>query len=68
MRGHTVAGLAFADRRTNGMKHLEALGDAGLKAVHLLPSFHFASINEDKTTWLTTPDLSVFPSDGTHGK
>ncbi len=57
--------LAFADRRTNGMKHLDALADAGLKAVHLLPSFHFASINEDKTTWLTTPDLSVFPPDGT---
>ncbi len=62
---HRGTYLAFADRRTNGMKHLEALGDAGLKAVHLLPSFHFASINEDKTTWLTTPDLSVFPSDGT---
>jgi pullulanase len=31
------------------MKHLDALADAGLKAVHLLPSFHFASINEDKT-------------------
>ncbi len=57
--------LAFTDRRSNGMKHLEALGDAGLKAVHLLPSFHFASINEDKNTWLTTPDLSVFPPDGT---
>ncbi len=57
--------LAFTHRHTSGMKHLEALADAGLKAVHLLPSFHFASINEDKTTWLTTPDLSVFPPDGT---
>jgi pullulanase len=57
--------LAFSGRRTNGMKHLEALADAGLKAVHLLPSFHFASINEDKTTWQTTGDLSVFPPDGT---
>ena len=62
---HRGTYLAFADRRTNGMKHLEALADAGLKAVHLLPSFHFASINEDKTTWQTTPDLSVFPPDGT---
>src|SRR6202171_4343176 len=62
---HRGTYLAFADRRTNGMKHLEALADAGLKAVHLLPSFHFASINEDKTTWHTTPDLSVFPPDGT---
>jgi len=62
---HRGTYLAFADHGTNGMKHLEALGDAGLKAVHLLPSFHIASINEDKTTWLTTPDLSVFPPDGT---
>ena len=62
---HRGTYLAFADRHTNGLKHLEALADAGLKAVHLLPSFHFASINEDKTTWLATPDLSAFPPDGT---
>lgn len=62
---HRATYLAFADRSTNGMRHLEALGDAGLKAVHLLPSFHFASIDEDKTTWQTTPDLSVFTPDGT---
>jgi pullulanase len=62
---HRGTYLAFAGRSTNGMKHLEALADAGLKAVHIMPSFHFASIDEDKTTWLTTPDLSVFPPDGT---
>lgn len=56
--------LAFSDHDSNGMKHLEALADAGLKAVHIMPSFHFASVNEDKTTWQTTPDLSVFPPDG----
>ena len=26
--------------------------------MHILPSFHFASINEDKSTWQTTGDLS----------
>jgi len=62
---HRGTYLAFADRGTNGTKHLKALAEAGLKAVHLLPSFHFASINEDKTTWQTTPDLSGFPPDGT---
>jgi pullulanase len=62
---HRGTYLAFADHSTNGMKHLKALAEAGLKAVHLLPSFHFASINEDKATWLTTPDLSVFPPDST---
>src|SRR3984957_6659447 len=62
---HRGTYLAFADHGTNGMKHLQALAGAGLKAVHLLPSFHFASINEDRATWLTTPDLSPFPPDGT---
>ena len=56
--------LAFTGQHTDGMKHLEALADAGLKAVHILPSFHFASVNEDKTTWQFTPDLSVYPPDG----
>lgn len=57
--------LAFADSDSNGMKHLRALADSGLKAVHLLPSFHFASINEDKSTWQTTPDLSIYAADST---
>lgn len=54
---------AFADFQSNGMQHLHSLAQSGLKAVHLLPSFHFASINEDKTTWQTTGDLSQYPPD-----
>jgi len=42
---------AFAQKRSNGMKHLATLGLAGVTHVHLLPSFDFATINEDKTTW-----------------
>jgi pullulanase len=61
---HRGTYLAFADERTDGMKHLRALSAAGLKAVHLLPTFHFNSINEDKSTWQTTPDLSIYPPDG----
>ena len=56
---------AFKDKNSNGMKHLRALAESGLKAVHILPSFHFASINEDKSTWLTTGDLSLDAPDGT---
>jgi pullulanase len=56
---------AFADMNSNGMKHLEALAQSGLKAVHIMPSFHIASINEDKSTWQTTGDLSADPPDGT---
>src|SRR5579864_3416365 len=55
---------AFADQNSNGMRHLRELAQSGLKAVHILPSFHFASVNEDQSTWKTTGDLSQFPPDG----
>jgi pullulanase len=61
---HRGTYLAFTDVNSDGMKHLRKLEDAGLRAIHLLPTFHFNSINEDKSTWLTTPDLSGYPSDG----
>ena len=56
---------AFNDQNSDGMKHLRALAQSGLKAVHIMPSFHFASVNEDKSTWQTTGDLSMDPPDGT---
>ncbi len=52
---------AFDDLSSDGMRHLRSLAASGMKAVHILPSFHFASINEDKSTWKTTGDLSQFP-------
>jgi len=55
---------AFDDQNSNGMRHLRELAQSGLKAVHILPSFHFASVNEDQSTWKTTGDLSQFPPDG----
>jgi pullulanase len=55
---------AFTYPQSNGMQHLRALTRSGLKAVHLLPSFHFASVNEDKSTWLFPGDLSPYPPDG----
>ena len=55
---------AFDDQSSDGMRHLRELARSGLKAVHILPSFHFASVNEDKSTWQTTGDLSQFPPDG----
>lgn len=57
--------LAFADWDSDGMRHLRALSRAGLKAVHIMPTFHIASMNEDKSTWKTTGDLSQYPPDGT---
>ncbi|MBB6018252.1 pullulanase-type alpha-1,6-glucosidase [Deinococcus radiopugnans] len=55
--------LAFTRSGSNGMKHLKALADAGLKAIHLLPTFDIATINENKTQWKTPGDLSKFPPD-----
>jgi pullulanase len=60
---HRGSYLAFTDAGSQGMKHLQQLSAAGLKAVHLLPTFHFNSINEDKTTWKTTPDLTGLAAD-----
>jgi len=56
--------LAFTNPRTIGMNHLAQLSQAGLKAVHIMPSFHIGSVNEDKTTWQSLGDLSQYPPDG----
>ena len=55
---------AFEDQDSNGMRHLRALADHGLKAVHILPSFHFASVNEDKTKWIIPTGLAKYPPAG----
>ena len=34
-----------------GMQHLRKLSDAGLPHVHLLPSFHFAGVDDIKSNW-----------------
>jgi pullulanase len=52
---------AFTYPQSDGMKHLRVLARSGLKAVHLLPSFHIASVNEDKSKWLLPGDLSQYP-------
>ena len=56
---------AFDDQYSNGMKHLRSLAQSGLVAVHILPSFHFASVNEDKSTWIIPTGLSQYAPDGT---
>ncbi len=56
---------AFADLGSNGMRHLRTLAQSGLKAVHILPSFHFGSVDEDKSKWQSPGALSPNPPDGT---
>ncbi|MCP4397225.1 MAG: DUF3372 domain-containing protein, partial [bacterium] len=40
---------AFCETGSDGMKHLQALSQAGLTHVHLLPIFDIATINEDSS-------------------
>ncbi len=56
---------AFAQKRSNGMKHLAVLGLAGVTHVHLLPAFDFATTNEDKSQWQSPSfdELAAFPAD-----
>ena len=56
---------AFTQKRSDGMKHLATLGLAGVTHVHLLPSFDFATTNEDKTAWQSPSfdTLASFPAD-----
>jgi pullulanase-type alpha-1,6-glucosidase len=56
---------AFTVDGSSGMQHLQSLADAGLGAVHLLPSFDFATVDEDRSTW-QQPDpaaLAALPPD-----
>ncbi len=35
-----------------------------MRAVHLLPTFHFSGVNEDKSRWKSPGDLTQYPPDG----
>lgn len=49
---------AFTLADSDGMQHLEALADAGLTHLHILPAFDFATVNEDPSQRLD-PDPAV---------
>ncbi|MEU8264381.1 pullulanase-type alpha-1,6-glucosidase [Micromonospora sp. NPDC048999] len=56
--------LAFTDPNTAGMKHLKALGDAGVNYLHLLPVFDFATIPERRADQRQPAcDLAALPAD-----
>ncbi|PWU60243.1 DUF3372 domain-containing protein [Micromonospora globispora] len=56
--------LAFTDPNTAGMKHLKALGDAGVNYLHLLPAFDFATIPERRADQQQPAcDLAALPPD-----
>jgi pullulanase-type alpha-1,6-glucosidase len=55
---HQGGYLAFTHPDSAGMTHLQALADAGLTHLHLLPTFDIATIDEDASTW-QAPDPAV---------
>lgn len=52
--------LGFSDARSNGMRHLRSLAQAGLTHVHLLPTFDCATVPERAARQKSPPDLSAF--------
>jgi pullulanase len=55
---------AFTETTSNGMKHLQALADAGMTHLHLLPVFDCATINENKSEQKTILDnLATYAPD-----
>ncbi|MGX1884739.1 pullulanase-type alpha-1,6-glucosidase [Streptomyces sp. NPDC055287] len=56
--------LAFTDRGSKGMKHLDKLAEAGTSYVHLLPVFDIGTIPEKKTDQQRPAcDLAVYAPD-----
>ncbi|MEG2940883.1 MAG: alpha-1,6-glucosidase domain-containing protein [Thermomonas sp.] len=51
--------LAFTDAGSNGMRHLRALGDAGITDIHLLPVFDIATIPEVGCVSSVIPQAAV---------
>ena len=57
--------MAFTAADSNGMQHIEALAEAGLSHLHLLPVFDIATIEENRAAQIN-PDfaeLATYPSD-----
>jgi pullulanase-type alpha-1,6-glucosidase len=55
---------AFAEKNSNGMKHLSRLAGSGMTHVHLLPVFDIATINESRADQLVPAgDLVSLPPD-----
>ncbi|MFY0571716.1 pullulanase-type alpha-1,6-glucosidase [Archangium lansingense] len=55
---------AFAEKSSNGMKHLTRLAGSGMTHVHLLPVFDIATINENRADQMVPAgDLVSLPPD-----
>ncbi|XP_059307582.1 pullulanase 1, chloroplastic isoform X1 [Lycium ferocissimum] len=57
--------LAFTLQDSAGVQHLKRLSSAGITHVHLLPTFQFASVKDEKHKWkhIDIEKLNSFPPD-----
>nr|XP_016436612.1 PREDICTED: pullulanase 1, chloroplastic-like [Nicotiana tabacum] len=57
--------LAFTLQDSAGVKHLKRLSSAGITHVHLLPTFQFAGVEDEKHKWkhVDIEKLNSFPPD-----
>lgn len=49
---HQGTFLAFTHLKSNGMRHLKALSQAGITHLQLMPVFDFATVDEERSSWL----------------
>ncbi|XP_010067208.2 pullulanase 1, chloroplastic isoform X1 [Eucalyptus grandis] len=56
---------AFTLQESAGMRHLKKLSDAGITHVHLLPTFQFAGVDDEKEKWkfVDVKKLEILPPD-----
>lgn len=57
--------LAFTLQDSAGVRHLKKLSDAGISHIHLLPTFQFADVVDEKQKWkcVDTQTLETLPPD-----
>ncbi|GLJ06318.1 hypothetical protein SUGI_0036280 [Cryptomeria japonica] len=57
--------LGFTSHDSAGMCHLKKLSESGLTHLHLLPSFHFATVDDNKENWkfIDEDTLASLPPD-----
>lgn len=57
--------MAFTVEESNGMAHVQALAEAGLSHLHLLPVFDIATIEEDRSAQINPSfdELATYPPD-----
>ncbi|KAH9326336.1 hypothetical protein KI387_006514, partial [Taxus chinensis] len=57
--------LGFTSHDSAGMCHLKKLAESGLTHLHLLPSFHYATVDDNKENWKYIDDdkLASLPPD-----